>query len=365
MTLKAINLFELRLEGVPTDQISSENAKRSYPLDENLIEIATFGTREPRYLGVGTELQQGYYMTPSEEFGWIGFNYLTDMLMNRIWVTPLRIAGGFITEEQIYEITIWNAYLERSVDWTAIAVIREPGTQFDFPAFPFSFAPTASINRDLTIDRFGPPLQDTYWQLTIDGLVFEIYVDGIRVVPLEEEPNWESEIKMAYNFQTVMYNTERLHEQRRALQEISSRKTNFTFVLEQLRNHRFFNRIAYGHDKIFGVPIFSEKLFPTAVTQGTTLITHSNSNEFMWNFQNRMQFVMIANHEDRILEIKEVLSFTDYQITLKATITESFDINKTVVYPCLFCVVGGAKYNEKSSHVQTADLEFKEFISSG
>jgi len=365
MARKGITTFEERLEGSPVDQIFSVKSSRVYPLDENLIELATFGDREPRYLGVAEELQQGYFMAPTREYGWTGFNYLFDMLMNRIWVTPLRIAGGFITEEQLHDITIWNAYLERSVDWTAIAVIREPGTQFDYPAFPYSFAPTASIDRVLTIDRFGPPLQDTYWQLTIDGLVFEIYVDGIRVVPLEEEPNWENEIKVEYNFQTVMYNTERLHEQRRALQEISSRKMNFSFVLEQLRNHRFFNRIAYGHDKIFGVPIFSEKLFPTAVTQGTALITHSNSNEFMWNFQNRMQFVMIANHEDRVLEIKEVLSFTDYQITLKATITESFDVNKTVVYPCLFCVVGGAKYNEKSSHVQTADLEFREFISSG
>jgi hypothetical protein len=365
MARKGVITYDLFLDGAPTDQISSAISKRFFPLDENLIELATFGTRRTRYLGVGTELQQGYFMDPNSQVGWIGFNYLLDMLMNRIWVFPTRIAGGFITEEQLHTITIWNAYLERSVDWTAISVIREPGTQFDYPAFPYSFAPTASIDRTLTIDKDGPPLQDTYYLLTIDGELFEIYIDGIRIIPLEPDPNWGQDVRTSYEFQTVMYNTPRLHEQRRALQEIAHRKLSFEFNLERIEHQRTFNRVAYGHDKIFGVPIYSEKMYVTAATAGTNIIDVSNSNEFMWNMQNRTQFIILMDHEDQVVEIKEILTVTDYQIVLKTNIVETFELSKTYCYPCLFCTVSAAKYNEKTSHVQIANLDFKEFIPSG
>lgn len=349
--------------GAPGNYIISTNSKRSYPLLEALGQEPM-----PPYLGylhLAERIESTKFMQPAQEHGLWMFRYGEDMLFNRIWVEPLLISAGFITEETIHEIEIWNAYLDRDVLWTSVVVIRQPGTDFDYPTLPFEITKTADIVRDITVFKDGPPLQDTYYQMTIDGVLFVIYISGIRIVPLEPEPNWESGIKNEYEFQTVMFNTEYFREQRRALQDKSNRKIGFTFNLDELENHRFFNRISYGHDKIFGVPIFSEKMYPTLATQGTSVITTSNSNEFLWNMQNRTQFVILANHTDRVLEIKEILNFTDYQINLKSVIVESFDLTKTVVYPCLFGTVSAVKYNEKTTHVQTADVEFKEFIASG
>ncbi len=351
-----------RLQGRPTNQINSEKVSRSYPPNEVLGQD---GMYPPEHLYVAGPLEEGYFMRPDREYGVITFSYAHDLLYNRIWVFPLRIAGGFITEEQTHEITIWNAHLERSADWTAIGVINQEGTDFDYPTFPYTLPPTGDTVRDLTIEAAGPPLQDTTWQLTVDGLGFDIYVDGIRIVPLEPEPNWQNNIQMSYGFSTVMFNTARFFEQRRALQEISTRKMTLNFVVKDFAAQRLFNRIAYGHDKIFGVPIYQEKLYPTAVTQGTNTIQHSNNSQYYWNLRNRTTFVAIVDHENHLVEIKEITSVTDYNIALKTAILESFDVTRTIVYPVLFATVSSVKYSEPSSHVRTATIEFGEYLSSG
>jgi hypothetical protein len=213
----------------------------------------------------------------------------------------------------------------------------------------------------MTIEKDGPPLQDTYYKLTLDAVEFIIFIDGIRVIPLEPEINWIDNLKSTYSFETVMYQTEYFYEQRRALIEDCRRGAGFKLTLNRLENHRFFNLISYAHDKIIGVPIFSEQMYATALTIGSTAIPISNSNEFLWNFQNRTTFIIIVDHETNETEIKEMLNFTDFNINLKSQITGTFNVNTTVIYPCLFCTVRAARFREKTSHINEAQIEMQEF----
>jgi hypothetical protein len=360
MTFKAFTTYALpsQMEDPNTTPYHTDKESRIFPIGELLIVPVT-----PRYLRVAEELDSHIIMIEREQFGWIGFDYLFDMLMNRIWVEPLRIAAGFITEEQTYDIEIWNAYLERSVIWSSVVVIRQPGTDFEYPALPFTIPKTADLVQTMTIFKDGPPLQNTLWQLTIDGIEFEIFIDGIRVIPLEPELNWIDKLKSTYSFETVMYNTQFFYEQRRAMIEQCRRGAGFKLTLFGSDNPRFFNLISYAHDKILGIPIFSEQMHPTALTLGSTSIPLSNSNEFLWNFQNRTSFVIIVDHETNTTEIKEILNFTNNNINLKSAITETFNVVRSMVYPCLFCTVRAVKFSEKTSHTNEATLEFLEFQS--
>jgi ribosomal protein L23 len=358
MARKGIMTYDEIFEGLIQGQIYTEKASRIFPIDELLIHVVT-----PRYLRVAEALERVIVMGGFPNYGVKLYDYILDFLMNRIWVDPLRIAAGFITEEQLHEIEIWNAYLERSVDWTAVSVINEAGTDFDYPALTFEIPKTADLVQTMTIYKYGPPLQDTYYKLTIDGLEFDIYIDGIRVIPLEPEMNWIDNLKSTYSFETVMYNTEYFYEQRRALMEQCRRGAGFKLTLDRIDNHRFFNAISYAHDKILGVPIFSEQMFPTALTIGSTAIPISNSNEFLWNMQNRTTFVMAVDHENNKTEIKEILNFTDFNINLKSQITETFNVNTSIVYPCLFCTVRAARFKEVTSHINEAQIEMQEFQS--
>jgi hypothetical protein len=360
MAFKAINLVTEVTQGEIGISIPYhiEKESRIFPIGELLIHPAT-----PRYLQVAEALDRDIIMAGLKNFGWIGFDYILELLMNRIWVDPLRYAAGFITEEQTFEVEIWNAYLERSVDWTAVDVISQDGTSFDYPALTFTLPKTADIVRTMTIFKDGPPLQDTYYRLTIDGIEFEIYINGIRVVPLEYELNWLRGVRSTYAFETVMYQTQFFHEQRRAMIDKCRRGAGFELNLHNIDSHRFFNAISYAHDKVIGIPIFSEQMYPTALTLGSTAIPISNSNEFLWNFQNRTTFVIIVDHETLATEIKEILNFTDFNINLKAIITETFNLNTTVVYPCLFCTIRAVRFGEETDGVSLAKLQFEEFQS--
>ena len=145
--------------------------------------------------------------------------------------------------------------------------------------------------------------------------------------------------------------------------ELSRRNSSFKLTLDNIMNHRTFNMLSYGHDKVFGVPIFNEQMYPTALTVGSTSIPLSNSNEYLWNMQNRTSFVIIVDHETGTNEIKEILNFTNSNINLKSQIIETFNLARTIVYPCLFCTLRSVRWKEETDTINEATVQFNEYQS--
>lgn len=272
---------------------------------------------------------------------------------------------GFITEDITLNILIWNAYLSSSKTWTALNVVDEDGTALTYPTLPQVITPGGEIQCDLTIYLSGPARQDTDHEFTIGGEVYTTTITGIRVISIAPEPNWRTGIEVKYEYQTAMYQTSRFVEQRRALVDVPFRASMLEYLMVGAVARKFFHNLSYGHDKVFGVPIYSELMVPIAVPQGDVTITLSTATASMWNLNNLCDYIAVVDHENDMVEIKEISSIGANSIVCSQDILQDFTVASTRIYPVFFGMVRAATLNQETDGIDSVKLDFMEFSNGG
>lgn len=324
-------------------------------MDETLDQgVGTGGTVGTRH-NIG-----GWAFTGVRRNGVLPASSGNDLIFERVWVEPIRVDAGFITEELTYDISIWNAYQERSVEFTSISSVAPTGTSLPTPALPLDIQQSDDVVLTLTIDQTGPPIQDTYYKPLIDGVLYSIYITGIRVLGFFPEPTWEKGVQITYGFQTAMFQTERFEEQRRALMDTPHASLKATFPIYSRDAHQLFYDLSYGHDKLFGVPIYNESMGVSSIASATITTTDAVDNLYYLN--NLATHVIIVDHGNKLTEIKEISSITPSNtIVCTQAVVESFTAATTRVYPIFFGLVKGVRSGHVTDDVVVVELEFEEF----
>jgi hypothetical protein len=276
----------------------------------------------------------------------------------------LTVAAGFITEKQTHSISIWNAFQERSVEFTSMSSVAPDGTSMPTPTLPRTIPQSGDVVLTLTIDQNGPPIQETYYRPLVNGVTYSIYITGIRVLGLWAGPTWEKGIQISYGFETAMFQTDRFEEQRRPLMANPYRTLTATFPIYSRDAHKFFYDLAYGHDKLFGVPIYNEMLLVDTITQGSATITTSTPTDNMYNLNNLSSYIAVVDHDNGMAEIKEVSSITpSYTITTTNAMVADFAADTTRVYPIFFGLIQSVRSGHLTDDVEVVEIEFQEFNS--
>lgn len=306
-----------------------------------------------------------WLFTATRRMGYMPFSAGRDLIFERIWVSPQLVAAGFITEELTYDISVWNAYQERSVEFTSVTGLSADGTDLDTPTLPHTITQSDDLILTLTINLAGPPIQATTYSLVVDAVTFGVEVTGIRVVGLIPDPNWGRGIMIRYRFETAMAVSPRFVEQRRPLMDAPYRDMTATYLLSDEEAHRFFYVLSYGHDKIFGLPIYNEKLRCSVIPNGGTTITTVTDTTNMYNLNNLSTHIAIVDHADGTSEIKEVSSVGANSIEVAQDISGTFDVDTTRVYPVVFATVASLRKQHATDNVETVAIEFAEFNNGG
>ncbi len=304
------------------------------------------------------------------------------VLFNKIYVEIVDITAdpnehlgqstdaGFITEELSYIVLIWNSYITASKDFTAVTAFSADGTTLTYPTLPQTITPGGDVQCALTIDIIGPALQDTTYRFTVDGGTDDISITGMRVLAMLPEPDWRNGVNHSYQYQTAMFQTARFSEQRRSLVDAPAHSTKANFVMAGAEAQRFFHNLSYGHDKIFGVPIYNELMIPTSVglpagSPTITLDTTKTDPSDMWNLNNTASYVAIIDHENALSEIKEVSSIGASTIVCTQNISTTFDEATARVYPIYFGLIKASTLQQRTDGIDTVKLDFTEFNNGG
>jgi len=304
------------------------------------------------------------YQLPRQfQRGHLSATYGDDNLFHRVWVSPLLIEVGFITEDDQFEVKIWNAWLAREVDFTAVSSIAPEGTLITYPTLPYTITRSDSLILTLDLYKEGPPVQDTFYGLTIDGDLYTTNITGTRVLPVEPDIQWDESLTISYEFATIMYQDGvRFQEQRRPLMEWADRVISATYLLEGNSAHKFFNVLSYGHDKVFGCPIYNEKMVASSITVDSNIIPLVTATDDLYNLNNNANYIIIVDHENELAEIKEIEAIASAQITTVKDIVETFDVGSTFIYPALISLLYAVSFTEQSDNVETMQVEFREFV---
>lgn len=342
-------------------QIPDFSASKQTP--EKIVEMELFDAT------VSGDVWDGVLaLTPSQD-NHSGFsaNFGAEFMFERVWVQPLLIALAFIVEDAQREIKIWNSYRTKAIQLTNVVVTGQEGTLLEYPTpLPDTIALFGGTSYTLTVYKAGPPLQDTTYRLTIDGTNFDIDITGIRVLPWTLDLNWDDNPEVNYEFTSTIFTTEKLKEQRRALCDESWQSFIGSYDASGDRARIIVNTIAYGKDKVFGVPIFTEKMHPTLADQDGFTIVVEEDFTYFWHMQNTGEYIILVDHTTGEAEIKEVASLTgSNQINLNQAISNAFNLATTYCYPCLFCIIKSFRGSQLTDDFDEVKIDFREFKNAG
>jgi hypothetical protein len=307
------------------------------------------------------EIQVVEEMLPLE-FNGGGTGYGDYFVFNRIWLFPRRFSIGFIVETFDSTITIWNAYLDRSVDFSNFDSLRELGTGVMTPSLPKTINRTDHFDLGMVVFREGPTTQDTIYYLTIDGEVFEVFITGFRVLIFHYPPNWGALPEIEYEFHTTSIITPNLVEQRRALSDESWISISNEYHFSYLQSQKIFNLISFGHDKVFGVPIFSERLNIATLTETSITFLNTDLDKY-FNFSTNSQgYIIITDHKNKA-EMKQVFSFdlATKTVVFEYPLLVEFDLKYTSAYPVLFAYIKSVRKVDETDEMDIYKIDFKEY----
>lgn len=277
-----------------------------------------------------------------------------------IIMLPSSFDAGFIIEDQNFNLEVWNT---KTTTASCTLIGYDPdseGMLLTGAAPTYPIAPGDSELYVITVYEEGAPDQDTTINFTIDGDVFPVTLIGTRVVPIPYEPNWGDKPSFQWTFETVVFGTERFVEQRRPLIEKPKRSEVVTIREANVRAQKFWNIVAYGKDKIYGIPIWHEVFWVVNATATDTVITTAASIEKFWNLQNQCDYVMFYNFTDYSYEVKELASVTNTTITLASGLTSTFDTDQTVVFPVFLGYIEAVRFKGDTFENQDAQVKFTE-----
>ena len=285
-----------------------------------------------------------------------------DCLFHRFWFTPVEVDAGFIVETVEYTVSMWNAYFDQTITVTNIVGSATTGTLLEYDATPFVINKFWEKTATLTVYAIGPPTQSTTYTFTIGGEDYVLEITGIRVNMIQLLPQWGARPKFEMVFETALVNNRRFAEQRRPLRPKAFRKSTLRFVGHGQEAQRLKQKIIYGHDKVFGVPILHEQSFLSVDPQGGSTITTTNTLTNFWHLNNQANYIVLIDQSQWLSEIKEIQSVGSTTITLTNDVVDSFDPGQTLVYPIYLGILETVDSIYETDGVYEANTKFAELV---
>lgn len=266
---------------------------------------------------------------------------LEEILLDRVYYSPLAIDAGIIADASDHDIFIWNAN-RTPVSITQIQVVPASGVTI----IPDSVPQIISAGNDTTVvvrvEKIGPPVQNSSVIFTIESENYTTTVKGRRIVLFEFEPDGGDGITMNYAFNTKRYQNSFFVEQRGPRWEKLMRVIKQTFIEEDEVARHLVNEVRNKANILVGVPLYVEPLFMSGDLQGGTVLAPDNSDElqYFFNWQRLTDICVLVSDDGIESEIKTVASVSDDIVTLQSPVVNAFlDGVECRAYPIMLAVL--------------------------
>jgi len=285
-----------------------------------------------------------------------------EQLFHRVWFSPTEIDAGFIVEDVNHTVSIWNANFDQIVTLTDIDVDSADGTTLQFDTPPVVVNKFWEKIGTLTVTEDGPPTQNTTYTFTVSSIEYDLVITGIRVVTLEKSPEWTDGVRFEMVFETALTENRWAYEQRRPLRPDAFRKTTVKYVGQGVDAQRLRQKIMYGHDKVYGVPVFHEPIELASDPQSSSTITSSNTLTYYWHLNNQCNYIVLYDYSTWTAEIKEISSVGSTSIVLVNVVADSFDPLVSIAYPVYMGTMEQARVVQETHDIMAVSVEYKEFL---
>lgn len=297
-------------------------------------------------------------------------DYGGEFIFERIWINPILIEAGFITEDTSVDSIFWNAFRYKEARITLIEEEDYEGTDIDGITLPYS-TPVILLPQfgeytfTFNIYKSGKAIQNSFYYFTIEDEIYTIRITGLRLLFFDLDPNWDSEVEIAYTFKSVIFTSRALNEQRRSLHDESRISISATYDMSKDVSRNYHNFLSYGKDKIWAVPIYSEKVLCKVVDIGAMELTtnQSESLNYYYNMNHGNGYISIINHEEGIIEVKQFGVQGENLISLNEPIILDYQSKPAWIYPIIAATIKSIEINQITDDFDELKIDFEEYKS--
>jgi len=315
-----------------------------------------------KFEGIASFLTRSPVSTGTTKQAVATHNYGTEQIYERLWFKPIIINAGFIVDDIVYNISIWNAYQATDKEITAIVPINATGTTLETGAIPETLTPTEETIHFLTVLQSGPVDQATIYLYLVSGQGFLILVSGTRVQPFPFDIQWATDVKLTYKMETVIDTTKRLIEQRRPMLPRFYRDESFDFFAQETEAQKLTNVLSFAHNKVIGVPVYAEGMTTTTDIQGAATLDIIEDIGDYFNLQSLTENIILLDYASGIATIKVLSSIGGGSLTFTSEITEAFDKATTLIFPVMLAYIDSVAPKHKTPTLTEVSLNFKELV---
>lgn len=205
---------------------------------------------------------RGSYPAPNAPFQEAGL-YLRssfDDWYHRIHVIPARLDLGNLSGDTQRPVVVWNAYLH-SVALESFSLAGE-GITVSSTAMPPQTLPALEVAEYVfSISASGPSVIVGSASWTIDGVVYEVPISGVRTVLFGFAPDWgQAPVIETIQWANTLTTSFSGYEQIMRVRQEPRRVVEYSLRLRD-NDTRLFDLSAFGWSgRVFGVPLWHEKV---------------------------------------------------------------------------------------------------------
>lgn len=289
------------------------------------------------------------------------YSFAPDIVRNEIYYS-LKEITGFFTEDQAYELTIWNAKYTPVVI-SNINVDSVEGTDLEPFIYPSGVPEDGFVKYNIAIFADGPATQNTTYTFTIDSQEFSTVITGTRVLAFALPVNWDKPYKFSLSFETVVEANKKGREQRRPLRTVPLKSTDLSILIDNVEKSDIFQHwLDFAKERFIALPIYQEAMFmATDLLEGVMNIT-VDTDTSNFSYLSETRFVLLMNYETYSVEIKEIDEVdieTGYML-FKNPVISGVSRSNLVIYPTYFSSIRLAQYSTKTDSAADVKLKFKE-----
>lgn len=350
MVHELVNVYPYQHPGSFEMFISSHAATIDYPYSTQFKWVSNYANG----FAAETALSRDLRCYPNQ-------GYLENEIYNQLFITPPDFEIGFIVEETLLQFVVWNPFPYSVATLTDIQVTGGSDSVFEDIDLPYQINRAWSRTFNITLSATGGAQQDTVYKLIIDGVEYLITITGIRIIPFKFDHDWAEDFTITYGYESAIYKTEKFSEQRRPLRSKCWRELDVLVVNSGFGAGRIFNILEYGKDKLFGVPVYNEPMYPEILISGEYTATLKNSTADLYNLNELSEYVIVLDALTYKAEIKKIDTISDYEIEFVNSISNDFATGRTVIYPCLIATITNSSYASYNDELTATKITFGEF----
>lgn len=233
---------------------------------------------------------------------------------DRIHVVPSELALGNLAGEQTRQVSVWNAWRDRSQTLTETELVNGEGIWIEAPGEePLLFAPLQERIWEIGIEASGPPVINAVLSFTFEDVgTIAVTITGNRMLAWSIPPDWGRSLDESLAWLTEVQEPVGGEELRIPLREAPRRTWEFSLV-EGNRARRLLEALLFDWAaRVWALPVWTDRTLlsaPAAAGAGV-VVADTEGLDFragglalLWTDINRYELCEIAGVEATELEL--------------------------------------------------------------